>query len=139
MTTYSRPFLITAFPTSIWDETLYKAWSQIVHELIPNAAQLEKSLQDFADVIEADEISLFEKTTFLVVSNCLKKPHNDLHRFEKISNTIKQFKSSCSKFATSFHKIEIKNGNYTIIIDLFTPNTYIMVVISDQKISKLKR
>lgn len=72
-----------------------KAWSQIVHELILNAAQLEKSLKDFADVIEADEILLFEKTTFLVVSHCLKKEHNDLQRFEKISNIIKQFKLSC--------------------------------------------
>ena len=41
----------------------------------------------------------------------------------------------CSKFDTSFQAIEIKNSNYTIIIDLFTPNTYIMVVISDPRIS----
>lgn len=74
---------------------IIKAWSQIVHELILNADQLEKSLKDFADVIEADEILLFEKTTFLVVSHCLKKEHQDLQRFEKISNIIKQFKLSC--------------------------------------------
>ncbi len=66
-----------------------------MHELIPNAIQLEKSLKDFADVIEASEILLFEKTTFLVVSHCLKKDHDDLQRFEKISNIIKQFKLSC--------------------------------------------
>ena len=41
-----------------------------------------------------------------------------------------------SKFDTTFQSVEIKNGNYTIIIDLFTPNTYIMVIISDSKISK---
>jgi len=130
-----------------------------VHELIPNAIQLEKSLKDFADVIEASEILLFEKTTFLVVSHCLKKDHDDLQRFEKISNIIKQFKLSCrlekinyyyfyltliksfilSKFDTSFQSIEIKNSNYTIIIDLFTPNTYIMVIISDPRISKKKK
>jgi len=133
--TYSKPLSCTCFQTSIWDETLYKAWSQIVHELIPNAVQLEKSLKDFADVIEADEILLFEKTTFLVVSHCLKKDHSDSHRFEKISNVIKQFKLSCSKFDTSFQSVEIKNGNYTIIIDLFTPNTYIMVIISDSRIT----
>ena len=46
-----------------------KAWSQIVHELILNGPQLKKSLKDFADVIEADEILLFEKTTFLVSAN----------------------------------------------------------------------
>ncbi len=121
METYSRPLSFRCFQTSIWDETLYKvyykrklfdfifksikkiffkkqAWSQIVHELILNADQLEKSLKDFADVIEADEILLFEKTTFLVVSHCLKKEHQDLQRFEKISNIIKQFKLSCRYF-----------------------------------------
>lgn len=133
--TYSRPLSFRCFQTSIWDETLYKAWSQIVHELILNGPQLKKSLKDFADVIEADEILLFEKTTFLVVSHCLKKDHNDSQRFEKISNIIKQFKLSCSKFDTSFQSVEIKNSNYTIIIDLFTPNTYIMVIISDPKIT----
>ena len=65
--TYSRPLSFRCFQTSIWDETLYKAWSQIVHELILNAPQLKKSLSDFADVAEADEILLFEKTTFLVI------------------------------------------------------------------------
>jgi hypothetical protein len=44
-----------------------------------------------------------------------------------------------SKFDTSFQAIEIKNSNYTIIIDLFTPNTYIMVVISDPRISNNKQ
>jgi Ras-related GTP-binding protein A/B len=65
--TYSKPLSFQCFQTSIWDETLYKAWAQIVHELIPNAVQLEKSLKDFSDVIEANEILLFEKTTFLVI------------------------------------------------------------------------
>lgn len=64
--TYSRPLTCRCFQTSIWDETLYKAWSQIVHELISNAEQLNKSLTEFADVTEADEILLFEKKTFLV-------------------------------------------------------------------------
>ena len=27
---------VECFATSIWDETLYKAWSKIVHTLIPN-------------------------------------------------------------------------------------------------------
>jgi hypothetical protein len=45
-----------------------------VHELILNGPQLKKSLKDFADVIEADEILLFEKTTFLVSSlECILK------------------------------------------------------------------
>ena len=35
---------------------------------------------------------LFEKATFLVISHATHTAHADVHRFEKISNIIKQFK-----------------------------------------------
>lgn len=34
------------FATSIWDETLYQAWSQIVQLLIPNKEWIHKMLKD---------------------------------------------------------------------------------------------
>lgn len=40
---------------------------------------------------------LFERATFLVISHVTEKEHTDVHRFEKISNIIKQFKLSVSK------------------------------------------
>ena len=33
---HSQGLDVSCFKTSIWDETLYKAWSSIVHSLIPN-------------------------------------------------------------------------------------------------------
>ena len=62
----SKPLQCSCFRTSIWDETLYKAWSQIVYQLVPNVKGLEKTLENFAEIIDADEILLFEKATFLV-------------------------------------------------------------------------
>lgn len=56
------------FATSIWDETLYKAWSQIVYSLIPNVDLLEAQLKDFSAICGADEVVLFERATFLVIS-----------------------------------------------------------------------
>ncbi len=88
-------FAISCFQTSIWDETLYKAWSSIVYSLVPNICMLENHVRQFCDVCEADKIVLFEKATFLVISNFSRKKHQDPHRFEKISNIIKQFKLSC--------------------------------------------
>lgn len=35
------------FGTSIWDETLYQAWSQIVQLLIPNMNFIKETLKDF--------------------------------------------------------------------------------------------
>ena len=38
----------------------------IVYRLIPNVTQLENSLNSFAGVLDADEVLLFERATFLV-------------------------------------------------------------------------
>lgn len=54
------------FGTSIWDETLYEAWSEIANSLLPNIEVLERHLRLFCDVVGADEVVLFEKSTFLV-------------------------------------------------------------------------
>ncbi|XP_049623258.1 ras-related GTP-binding protein B isoform X2 [Suncus etruscus] len=130
----SRPLECSCFRTSIWDETLYKAWSSIVYQLIPNVQQLEMNLRTFAEIIEADEVLLFERATFLVISHYQCKEQHDAHRFEKISNIIKQFKLSCSKLAASFQSMEVRNSNFAAFIDIFTSNTYVMVVMSDPSI-----
>ncbi|XP_039249854.1 ras-related GTP-binding protein A-like [Styela clava] len=130
----SKPLECTCFKTSIWDETLYKAWSSIMYQLIPNVQELESNLKKFAEIINADEVLLFEKATFLVISYHQRKEHSDIHRFEKISNIIKQFKLSCSKVAASLRCMEVKNKDYAAFIEMFTTNTYVMVVTSDTSI-----
>jgi Ras-related GTP-binding protein A/B len=127
----SKPLKCTTFRTSIWDETLYRAWSSIVYQLIPNVRSLECSLNQFANIVDADEVLLFERATFLVISHCQLKEHNDSHRFEKVSNIIKQFKLSCAKLGAKFQSMEVRNSLFAAFIDTFTSNTYIMVVTSD--------
>lgn len=125
-----RSFKVKCFGTSIWDETLYKAWSSILHSLIPNAGVLASQLTEFSDICGADEVVLFEKETFLVISHASRLPEEyDGHRFERISNIIKAFKLSCSKTHTSqFQGMEVRNSKYTGIIDSFTASTFIMVI-----------
>eukprot|EP01098_Paradermamoeba_levis_P006995 TRINITY_DN2901_c0_g1_i1.p1 TRINITY_DN2901_c0_g1~~TRINITY_DN2901_c0_g1_i1.p1 ORF type:complete len:305 (-),score=83.83 TRINITY_DN2901_c0_g1_i1:35-949(-) len=130
----SIPLKITCFRTSIWDETLYKAWSSIVYSLIPNVKLLEQHLDKFCQIVEADEVVLFERSTFLVISHATHKAHRDIHRFEKISNIIKQFKLSCSKSQAQFQSMEVRNSNFSAFIDVFTANTYVMVIMSDPTI-----
>jgi len=122
------------FRTSIWDETLYKAWSDIVMCLIPNVDILKNQLDAFQSICEADEIVLFEKATFLVIAHSTCKEHKDVHRFEKISNIIKQFKLSCSKSSTRFSSLEVRTSTFTAIIESFTQSTYVMVIMSDPEI-----
>eukprot|EP01071_Lankesteria_metandrocarpae_P015271 Lankesteria_metandrocarpae@DN949_c0_g1_i1.p1 len=123
---------IAVFGTSIWDETLFRAWSQIVCALIPNLSQLERRLSHFCEVIAADEVVLFEKSTFLVVSHATRRQHSDSHRYEKISNICKQFNLTCSKTRSSFTSLTIENPDFTVLFERFTQNTYVMLIISGE-------
>jgi Ras-related GTP-binding protein A/B len=103
----SHPLKITTFATSIWDETLYKAWSSIVYSLIPNVGELEGGLRRFCELSDADEVILFERATLLVISHVTRVDHDDQDRFEKVSNIIKQFKMSCSKSQAQFKRYRL--------------------------------
>jgi hypothetical protein len=46
--------------------TNLNSFSCIFHLLIPNVQQLEMNLTNFASIIDADEVLLFERATFLV-------------------------------------------------------------------------
>jgi len=122
------------FATSIWDETLYKAWSAIVYSLIPDMEILERNLNNLCDICQADEVVLFEHATFLVISHATRKLHGDINRFEILSNLVKQFKLSCSKSMATFEALEVRNSKFVAFIDAFTANTYIMVIVSDKEI-----
>ncbi|ODV88636.1 hypothetical protein CANCADRAFT_126351 [Tortispora caseinolytica NRRL Y-17796] len=123
-------FPIQGYATSIWDESLYKAWSSIVCELIPNMNAFESHLQHFAKISEAQEAILFEKTTFLVISHASYKTADmDPKRFEKISNIIKTYKQSCSKMRSQFQSLQLRGPGCTIIIENLTSNMFIMVIL----------
>jgi len=145
---------VRIFSTSIWDETLYSAWSDIVSTLNPHVASLSLYLSRFANICAASEVVLFERTTMLVISQSSKdkinhqKHHHALEngngtvsakevdsemnwpedRFAKISQAIKLFRMGCKRLKSEFSTMEIKQHTYTAILDTFTPKTYILVV-----------
>jgi len=102
--------------------------------LLPNIKTLEKNLRTFCETVNADEVVLFERSTFLVISHFDAKQHEDQHRFEKISNIIKQFKLSCIKTNYKFESMVVKNQKFSAYVEGFTSSTYIMIVVSDPNI-----
>ncbi|KAI1432273.1 Gtr1/RagA G protein conserved region-domain-containing protein [Xylaria sp. CBS 124048] len=130
---------LVPFATSIWDQSLYKAWASIIHDLVPNLAIIESQLASLGILIEAEEILLFERTSFLVVSSWTSqegKRNTMGDREERISNIFKHFKQSISRYtgtprnAEQFTLMEHKAGTrYSMFVCKFTTNTYIMVVL----------
>ena len=88
---------VQTYGTSIWDQTLYRAWGNIVHRLIPNLDTIEDYLSHMVEVLGVEEIILFERATFLTVTSITsdtgdENPYYD--RYERLSNIIKTFKHS---------------------------------------------
>ncbi|EJS42482.1 gtr1p [Saccharomyces arboricola H-6] len=140
---FGFPNLI-GFPTSIWDESLYKAWSQIVCSLIPNMSNHQSNLKKFKEIMNALEIILFERTTFLVI--CSSNGENsdgdddgsadnnvllDPKRFEKISNIMKNFKQSCTKLKSGFKTLILNNNIY---VSELSANMVCFIVLKDMNI-----
>ena len=141
----SDAFDPTPFATSIWDQSLYKAWAEIIHDLVPNLDQIEKHLGSLGKLIMAEEVLLFERTSFLVVSSWTsysiptssdepaQNPTYD--RNERLSNIIKNFKQSTSRYtgtpksAEQFSIFDLKMPNFCMFLIKFTTNTYLGVVL----------
>ena len=131
----SGNFKIQCFPTSIWEVTLYKAWTSIVGELTMNLKSIKESLKKFSQICSVEEIILFEKNTFLLTCSYTDKEINDEQRFEKISHIIKKFKLSCMTTNSRFESMVIQTRNYTTYLDEFTSSTYIMVIINSKNVN----
>jgi Ras-related GTP-binding protein A/B len=80
----SGKFSLTCFPTSIWEVTLYKAWTEIVSTLIMDMDTLKTKLANFSEACGAEEVILFEKSTFLLTCHHSNKPNNDDQRYKLI-------------------------------------------------------
>ena len=76
----SANFQTTCFATSIWEVSLYKAWTEIVSTLIMDMKKLKSTLGSFADACNAEEVILFEKSTFLLTCHYSNKVINDEQR-----------------------------------------------------------
>ncbi|KAF2096204.1 GTP-binding protein GTR1 [Rhizodiscina lignyota] len=120
------------FATSIWDQSLYKAWTQIIYFLIPNASTIEALLQELAEVIDARELILYERTTCLMVTHVtrgweMENPFTD--RFERISSILKTHKHSMAKHtgvpagSANFAEMQIKTSQFMFFITRLTENT----------------
>ncbi|BGP45788.1 GTP-binding protein gtr1 [Rhodotorula kratochvilovae] len=121
------------YGTSIWNETLYKAWSIVISHLMPSLSSLRSHLTSFLALSAASEIVLFERTTFLVISSVTNEQHAqdtdwDERRFERISTMVKAFKLGCSKIRSPFSSLTISTPHYTAVLDALSPETYILVV-----------
>ena len=134
----SQNLQLETFASSIWDQTLYKAWAGIVHKMVPNLVVIEKFLNAFAKQLNAEEIVLFERSTFLMVTSVFAD-HEDENpspdRYERISNIMKGYKHTVARnirttpASAGFLLFKVQTPSFNCFLARFTANTYIYLVV----------
>lgn len=131
----SAPTECRCYKSSIYQNTLYTAWSSIVYELVPEVKEMEQRLFGFAEVMEYDEVLLMERVTFLVVFRYRKNQvaGADHAGSEQVSKMLKCFQKTCQKNLTNFNTINLKHSKFVLVVDLLTPHLFIVVVVKDPR------
>jgi Ras-related GTP-binding protein A/B len=136
------PDQVAFWPTSIWDQSLYRAWGQVIYFLIPNAVIIESMLGKLADLIDAQELVLYERRTCLVVTHVSRdtgkqNPLDD--RLERLSQILKTHKHSMAKHSgtmaseVAFTEMQVKTNDFMFFITRLTENTNLAVVMANDE------
>lgn len=124
--------------TSIWDQSLYKAWTRVIYHLVPNSSALENLLNQLLDITQAHELIVYERRTCLMVTHVNRPYEQDnpsTDRFEKLSSILKSQKASIAKHTRSnatsanFAELQIKSAKYMFLITRLTENTNLAVAL----------
>jgi Ras-related GTP-binding protein A/B len=128
-------FEIKYYPCSIFENSICKAFSHILSNVLQNSDKIQKFLEEYATACNASEVILYDKKTLLAIGNFSNKQYKDEKRIETISYSIKKFVSNYKNISNKFNELIINNKANTIYLDEFANSTYIMVVVSDKNIS----
>ena len=128
--------------TSIWDQTLYKAWTKVMYFLTPNITEMERMLRKLAELMDAKEMILYERTTCLVVTHTSRGGEEDnpfSDRYERLSSILKTHKHSMAKHTgamaseISFTEMQVKSGSFMFFVTRLTENTNLAVVMANDE------
>ena len=127
-------YLVDIFGTSIWNESLYYAWSIIIKNIIPDIKFFNTILSSMAQLIECEEMIVVEKSSFLIIGSYTRDAvgSQSIQKYERISTLVKKFKIGCSKKGKEIESIVVRNEDFTIVLEVFTKNTFILLIFYDK-------
>ena len=127
---------IKFYGTSIWDESLYVPWREIMCDKVIKNIKIEKGLKYLLEACDADEIFLIEKNTFLCIYSVDNgKNENKEERTKKITVLIKKIRQSLRRNKVGFSNLKMRLNNIMVYIEEFSKFSYIMILSQQPKIN----
>ena len=127
---------IKFYGTSIWNESIYMPWREIMSDNVLKNIKIQKGLKYLLEACDADEIFLIEQNTFLCIYS-VDNGQNEKkeERIKKISFLIKKLKLAIRKCKADFSSIKMKMNNIMIYFEEFINYTYMIILSQRPKIN----
>lgn len=129
------PTLTECFITTIWDESLFRAWSSILSPLILSSSTINSSLlvEELSRLLErskADEVVIYEAQTILMLTHVGRRAaFMDNRRFERISNILRRIRECTRKVSAFPCNITAGWGEGSMAISLMGNNAAYVVLV----------
>jgi len=118
--------------TSLWNGSLFMAWSRVVQTLLRNGDKLQNQLELLREACSADEVVLFDRSTLLKISGAAARNVMDAHRHEKLAMILKNFQLSGRMMNTTVKHMCITTADFTLILHHVMTRTFVMVLLLEQ-------
>lgn len=145
----SATSMIDFFPTTIWSDSLYFAYSTIIRRLIPHRVILVNELKRIHKVCEAADVALYERNTLLTIAHVSGgsgggaagddavvevDAADSEERTALLADILKGFRMSCLQSGTTPQQLKLTLGSGgSALLTLFTECTMVLVVSHDAR------
>ncbi len=123
------PSLAVCFATSIWNESLYRAWSAILAMMVPNRTALAAEMARLMERCRADEAILYEAKTLLSLCHVARRAP-DAHRAAKVSTVLRQMRLGVAAFdqsaRTTAFALAFDDG-LTLTMECITNDAFVVI------------
>jgi len=120
---------ISFHPTSIFNESLFKAWSEIILQMAPKSKYINSILKQLKNHEGVSNVMVIEKSTGLACSSTLEESDEDIviGMFSLLMVTIEKFRVKM-QFDT-FKELRLKSeNNYILMIDV-TADLFLVIIL----------
>jgi Ras-related GTP-binding protein A/B len=123
-------------PTSIFDESLFKAWSEIIRQMSPKSTYINTILQQLKNQEGIKDVLLIEKSTGLACGSTLELSDEDVYIGMLSLLIVTIDKVTKNMQLANFREFRLKtDSNYVLLTDV-TPELMLVIILTTATFNK---
>ena len=123
-------------PTSIFDESLFKVWSEIIREISPKTTFINSILKLLKDQPGVQDVVLIERSTGLACGSTLEQSEEDIFTGMLSLLTITIDKVTREMKFKNFKEFRLKTDSNTVLLTNVTDDLMLAIILTSASLHK---